>query len=126
MSILPMRCRRYLTDQGVDFEEHEEAGQKAVIVKQFGLPTRRFDVSSADLLILLPSGYPDCPPDMFYTMPWLKLIASNCYPNRADSPFEFLGLTWQCWSRHNNQWRPGIDGIWTMLKRVDTALECAA
>ena len=125
MSVLPMKCRRYLTERGILFEEHEEGGQRAITVKQFRLPTGRFDVPSADLLILLPSGYPDCPPDMFYTMPWLRLTVSNCYPSRADSPHEFLGRTWQRWSRHSNEWRPGIDGIWTMLKRVETALECA-
>ena len=120
-----MKCRRYLTERGIPFEEHEEGGQKAVIVKRLRLPTGCFDVPSADLLILLPSGYPDCPPDMFYTMPWLRLIASNRYPSRADVPQSFLGRTWQRWSRHSSEWRPGIDGIWTMLKRVETALECA-
>lgn len=126
MSGLPVKCRRYLAERGIGFEEHEEHGQKAVIVKEFGLPPGRFDAPAADILILLPSGYPDCPPDMFYTMPWLKLTASNRYPNRADVSFEFQGRCWQRWSRHNNEWRTGVDGIWTMLKRVETALECAA
>ena len=126
MPVLPMKCRRYLTGRGIRFEEHEEGGQKAVIVKQFRLPTGRFDAPSADILILLPSSYPDSPPDMFHAMPWLKLVASDRYPNRADVAVEFQGRKWQRWSRHNNQWRAGIDGIWTMLKRVETALECAA
>ena len=126
MPMLPMKCRRYLAERGIGFEEHEEHGQKAVIVKEFGLPPGRFDAPAADILILLPSGYPDCPPDMFYTMPWLKLTASNRYPNRADVSFEFQGRCWQRWSRHNNEWRTGVDGIWTMLKRVETALVCAA
>ena len=126
MSMLPMKCRRYLAERGIGFEEHEEHGQKAVIVKEFGLPPGRFDAPAADILILLPDGYPDCPPDMFYTLPWLKLAASSRYPNRADVSFEFQGRCWQRWSRHNNEWRTGVDGIWTMLKRVETALECAA
>ena len=126
MSGLPMKCRRYLAERGIGFEEHEEHGQKAVIVKEFGLPPGRFDAPAADILILLPSGYPDCPPDMFYTLPWLKLATSSRYPNRADVSFEFQGRCWQRWSRHNNEWRTGVDGIWTMLKRVETALECAA
>lgn len=126
MSMLPMKCRRYLTERGIGFEEHEEGGQKAVIVKKFGLPPGRFDAPAADILILLPSSYPDSPPDMFYALPWLKLTASNHYPNQADVSFEFQGHSWQRWSRHNNEWRTGVDGIWTMLKRVETALECAA
>lgn len=126
MSVLPMKCRRYLVKRGVPFEEHEEGDQKAVILKAFALPTGRFDAPSADILVLLPSGYPDTPPDMFYVTPWLKLASSNSYPNRADQSFEFGRRNWQRWSRHNNEWRTGVDGIWTMIKRIETALEQAA
>ena len=126
MAVLPSQCRRYLDKRGVLFEEIEENGHKAIILKHFGLPMGRFGAPSADILILLPSGYADSPPDMFYVMPWLKLAASNRYPVGADQPFDFHGHRWQRWSRHNNEWRPGVDGIWTMLKRVETALECAA
>ena len=126
MSVLPMKCRRYLVKRDVPFEEHEEGDQKAVILKAFALPTGRFDAPSADILVLLPSGYPDTPPDMFYAIPWLKLASSNSYPNRADQFFEFGNRNWQRWSRHNNEWRAGVDGIWTMIKRVETALEQAA
>ena len=126
MTVLPSQCRRYLDKRGVSFEEIEEGGHKAVILKQLGLPTGRFNAPSADILILLPCSYPDSPPDMFYVMPWLRLAASSRDPAAADQPFDFRGHRWQRWSRHNTQWRPGIDGIWTMLKRVETALECAA
>ena len=126
MPILPRKCRRYLSDRSIQFEEHEESGQKAVIVKQFGLPTGRFDAPSANILILLPCSYPDVAPDMFYTLPWLKLAGSNRHPNCADAHFEFQGRNWQRWSRHSNEWRAGVDGIWTTLKRVETALKSAA
>lgn len=125
MSVLPMKCRRYLVKRDVPFEEHEEGDQKAVILKAFALPPGRFDVPAADILVLLPSGYPDTPPDMFYATPWLKLASSNSYPNRADQSFEFGSRNWQRWSRHNNEWRAGVDGIWTMIKRIETALEQA-
>ena len=125
MAVLPMKCRRYLVSRGIRFEEHEEGRQKAVSLKEFALPPRHFDASAADILILLPSGYPDAPPDMFYALPWLKLTSSNGYPKAADQAFEFGGNTWQRWSRHNNEWRAGTDGIWTMIKRIETALENA-
>jgi len=79
-----------------------------------------------DILIMLPPGYPDAPPDMFYCLPWLRLVARGAYPNCADVPLSFQGQTWQRWSRHNNEWRAGKDGIWTMLKRVEHALAEAA
>ena len=124
MRVLPNRCRRYLTDRKLRFEEHGESDQKAIIIRGFVLPAGRFDASLADVLLLLPNCYPDGPPDMFYTLPWLRLAGSASYPFRADQPLEFQGHRWQRWSRHNNEWRPGVDGIWTMIKRIETALEC--
>lgn len=126
MSVLPMKCRRYLTERDITFEEIEDGGKKAVILRGISLPPGRFDTSVADILILLPGGYPDNPPDMFHALPWLRLVPSNQYPNAADQPVNFSGQKWQRWSRHNNTWRPGVDGIWTMLKRVETALKVAA
>jgi hypothetical protein len=126
MSVLPMRCRRYLEEHGITFEEREENGQKAVILKGVSLPPGRFHVGSADILILLPSSYPDVAPDMFHATPWLQLVGTGRFPKAADVPVVFAGVRWQRWSRHNTQWRPGVDGIWTMLKRIENALEIAA
>ena len=123
MSVLPMKCRRYLTERGIAFEEVEDGSQKAAILRGFALPLGRFDTPSADILILLPAGYPDSPPDMFHALPWIKLVSTKCYPKAADQPVLFAGQSWQRWSRHNNAWRPGVDGIWTTLKRIQTALE---
>ena len=126
MSILPSRDCEYLESKGIEYEEHEENGQKGVILKARLLPDGRFDVLQADVLILLPSGYPDAAPDMFYLLPWVKLVNGGRYPRCADQPFQFRCQSWQRWSRHNNEWRPGADGIWTMLKRVEFALQEAA
>jgi len=52
---------------------------------------------------------------MFYLLPWVRLIAGNRYPKAADQSFSFAGKNWQRWSRHNNEWHPNVDGIWTML-----------
>jgi hypothetical protein len=123
---LPERDRAYLTDKAIAFEEIVDGGQRGVVLRQYPLPAGLFDAPKADLLILIPAGYPDVPPDMFYTLPWVKLTAKNALPRAADQPHPFAGQTWQRWSRHNKEWRPGIDGIWSMLKRVDHALEVAA
>ena len=58
MAVLPSHCRRYLDERGLPFEELEEGRHKALVLEQFGLPTGRFDAPSADILILLPAGYP--------------------------------------------------------------------
>lgn len=126
MSFLPASDIEYLESKGIAFEEVEEGGKKAVILKNRPLPDDRFDATKADVLILLPSGYPDVAPDMFYLLPWIKLVPANRYPNKADHPLQFAGQSWQRWSRHNKEWRPGIDGIHTMIKRVEDAIEKAA
>jgi Prokaryotic E2 family E len=125
VSFLPSRCRKYLLERGIAFEE-VEGPQKASILRAYPIPTGRFDHNKAGMLIVLPNGYPDVRPDMFFAIPWLKLANVNRYPKAADQPFEFGGQRWQRWSRHNDQWRPGLDGIWTMLRRIDAALEAAA
>ncbi len=126
MSFIPLSDRQYLESRGLHFEEVVDASQKGVILRKFQLPSGRFNTEQADILILLPSGYPDAPPDMFYLLPWIKLVQGEKYPLAADQPHQFSGQQWQRWSRHNNQWRPGVDGIWTMLKRIENALEVAA
>lgn len=124
-SILPPDDRAYLEAQGIAFEEQDAGSQKAVILKAKTLPGGRFDAGQADILVLLPPGYPDCAPDMFYLIPWVRL-ANGSYPRAANVPYDFGGQCWQRWSRHNNAWRPGVDGIWTMLHRIERALEIAA
>ena len=125
MAVLPMRDRRYLLQRGVRFEEIEQP-QRAVIFRGIELPLQRFDAAHADILILLPASYPDTGPDMFYALPWLRLVGSSNYPRAADAALDFAGQSWQRWSRHSDAWRPAVDGIWTMMKRLETALAVAA
>lgn len=126
MSFLPEEDRRYLAEKNIQYEETDSDGQRGVILHGFSLPNGRFDAAAVKLLILIPPGYSDVPPDMFYTDPWLRLVKSNTYPRAADVSVTFKGVSWQRWSRHNNEWRAGVDGIWTMLKRIEHALEVAA
>ena len=126
MSFLPASDLKYLNGKGIVFDEIEDGGNKGIVLKNRPLPGDRYDSTQADILIILPSGYPDVAPDMFHLLPWVKLLSSNSYPKAADNPVQFGGKKWQRWSRHNKEWRPGIDGIWTMIKRVEDALEKAA
>lgn len=126
MSFLPAADRAYLAEKGIAYEEKQDGAVKGVILKGRRLPDGRFDSAAADILIQLPPGYPDVAPDMFYLLPWVKLRQGGRYPNAANVAQSFAGQSWQRWSRHNSEWRPGIDGIWTMIKRVEDALEKAA
>jgi hypothetical protein len=124
MSILPESELTYLVDKGFAFEEYSEAGQHALIIKDYILPLEKFDHNSANILILLPPGFPDTPPDMFYLYPWLKLKTGS-FPRAADIAHPFNGITWQRWSRHSNEWRAGRDGLASYIKRIQNAIETA-
>lgn len=125
-SVLPPEDREYLEAHRIAFEEKSDGATRAVVLKGYPLPAGRYDAGTADILVVLPPGYPDCAPDMFFLSPWVRLVPRNKYPHAADQPFVFGGSRWQRWSRHNSAWRPGVDGIWTMLRRIGRALEIAA
>jgi hypothetical protein len=126
MGFLPSADAAHLRTKAISYREVDQGGQKGLVFSDYALPPARFDADKADVLILLPPGYPDVPPDMFYLLPWVRLKNGNTFPKAADQPLNYENQTWQRWSRHNPEWRAGVDGIWTMLKRVDTALQAAA
>jgi hypothetical protein len=123
MALLPESESTYLKEKGFEFEEVSEGGQIAVVIRGMPVSEALYGVTATDILILVPPGFPDVPPDMFYAFPWLKLTSTGAYPRAADVPHNFDGRSWQRWSRHNAEWRPGKDGIATFLKRVSHALE---
>ncbi len=125
-ALLPERGRRYLDESGYVYEVVAEGSMTGVILKGLALPDGKFDQGVADALILLPSGYPDACPDMFYLYPWVKLVSSGVHPKAASVSHAFAGRNWQRWSRHNKAWRPGVDGIHTMVNRALNALQEAA
>ncbi|MBD7992166.1 multiubiquitin domain-containing protein [Ochrobactrum sp. Sa2BUA5] len=124
LEALPSADRRFLETHGLTYEIVNDAGVGAVVIKDFPLPPGKFDHDKVDVMIQLPAGYPDASVDMFYTLPWVRLKATNNYAACADVPQTFAGASWQRWSRHA-EWRPGIDGIRTMVTRAQTAFEKA-
>ena len=81
--------------------------KKALLIKDLRLPNG-FDPKMADLMVLIPSGYPGSALDMFYFDPHLKrLDGSEIHALAEESHFERL---WQRWSRHY-QWEAGKDSL---------------
>ena len=122
---LPSIDRTYFDSHELAVNLIKETKQKGIVLNDFALPSGKFNVDQADILILLPPSYPDTAPDMFYADPWLKLKASSGWPKAADQAFKFTGRNWQRWSRHNKEWRPGIDSLRTFICRIHTALRTA-
>lgn len=119
---LPSNDQAFLAGHGYDFDVVVEGGNSGIVLKSLKLPAGKFSCETADVLILLPKGYPDCPPDMFYVSPKLTLACTGQVPKACAVEHRFGGRVWQRWSRHNNAWRPGVDCLRTMVARVQTAL----
>ncbi|WP_291079133.1 multiubiquitin domain-containing protein [Hyphomonas sp.] len=126
LASLPEADEAYLTQQGIEFDVVGDRAGAGVILKGFPLADGVFDQSHVDLLIMLPLGYPDACPDMFYVLPWVRSLKTGQYPHAADVSHQFANQTWQRWSRHSQIWRPGVDGIHTMVARARSAFEKCA
>lgn len=125
---LPSKDRNFLIGKGFSFKEVIDGTQKGIIIDNFPVrPEGKFSTDNASLLILLPTGYPDVPPDMFYMIPEIRYKVNGGLPGATDHKHAFNGASWQRWSRHadGNSWRPGIDGMQAYLQRVITALNAA-
>ena len=124
---LPEFDRDYLSMKGYQFEEKIDANINGLIIRNWALSLGKFNLPSSDLLIIIPNGYPDIKPDMWYFNPDLLLAPSNSPIRQTQAKINFEGKSWQRWSRHfpANEWRSGIDGIHTYLKKIQVALENA-
>lgn len=126
LAALPSLDRKYLEEHQIEHELVTSEGTAGVILRNMPLPPGKFDQTVVDVLVHLPPGYPDVCPDMFYLLPWAKLVTTGAYPRAADQALTFNGKNWQRWSRHSQEWRPGVDGIHTMIARMRQAVEVAA
>ena len=73
-------------------DREQAKGDLSAAFKDTSVASKRPDFNS------LPASYPDCAPDMFYALPWLRLVGSQRFPNAADVSMEFRGQSWQRWS----------------------------
>jgi hypothetical protein len=127
-SFLPESDREYLEAKCLRYTEVKDARQNGLIIEDYPLPVGKFNVNVTRLLIIIPQGYNDVNPDMFFCSPTLTLLPTNTLPVCTNGVVPFLGINWQQWSRHlntGNDWRSGIDGISSYLQKVNRALRTA-
>ncbi len=76
--------------------------------------------SSIDLLIRLPSQFPDAAPDMFWVIPDVTRVGTGTCPPNTEVHEPYLGRTWQRFSRHlqPGAWQVGVDGIPSWLATI--------
>jgi hypothetical protein len=100
----------YGTTKGTDGSIH-------LVIRDYDFPAA-YAPQKADLLIILPAGYPNSHPDMFWTCPDVKR-ADGAWPAASEHHEAHGGRNWQRWSRHyQGQWRAGTDGLRSYLAAV--------
>lgn len=122
MPLLPSD-ESYLQDRGLSHEVHEENGMTCIVFTEWSLP-EGFDHPASNMLIRLPSGYPDVPPDMWWFDPPARRADGQEIP-ATQAVEQHLGRSWQRWSRHfqAGQWQSGIDGLESYLALIRRELD---
>lgn len=124
--MLPSTDQGFLAERDITHEMRVEAGMTCVVLSGWSLPAG-YDRQSVDLLVRLPAGYPDLPPDMWWFDPPVRLATGATVP-ATEATEQHLGRTWQRWSRHfqPGQWKSGIDGLESYIALIREELtRCA-
>ncbi|OHE60037.1 MAG: hypothetical protein A2Z99_10070 [Treponema sp. GWB1_62_6] len=96
-----------------------DGNSKWVLIKGFPIPAG-YNVSEAEIALMLPESYPTTQIDMVYVSPALSLVSNA--PIGALCTEVHDGRNFQRWSRHRtaiNQWRPDIDDLGSHLSLVE-------
>ena len=123
---LPDADQTYLLDRNLPHAITVEGGITCIVFPQWGLPSG-YDHATSDLLLRLPAGYPDVPPDMWWFNPGVRLVNGQVI-QATDAVEQHLGRAWQRWSRHfaNGQWRSGVDGLESYVALINRELRRCA
>jgi hypothetical protein len=116
-ALLPEIDRDFLEDKGYTYTVARAGGEILLIIRDYDLGAA-YMPARADLMIVLPAGYPNASPDMFWTFPTVKL-ANGSWPTQAQHHQVYGDRNWQRWSRHFHLgWRPGVDNLRPYLAAI--------
>jgi hypothetical protein len=111
----------WLAERGIAFRVTDQGDGTHLVLQDVALPAG-LEPSKTDILVILPPGFADVGPDMFWCCPAVTGTAGGVIPGTAAQHSE-EGRTWQRWSRHiGADWRPGIDNLATYLAYIHQAL----
>lgn len=118
--MLPEADINYLRERWPAHRVEAEGNQVLVVLPDYALP-QGFSPQRVDLLVVLPFGFPETQPDMFWVDPEVTVYGQP--PATAELRQTFLGRTWQRFSRHlpAGTWRPG-DNLQSWIAQIGTML----
>lgn len=118
-----------LRERNLTYEESER--DRFFIFTRFVVPVGMYNVPLCDVLVVIPPNYNQDGNDMLWTYPRLERvngvpIPAASPPGGGDNRF-WMEKEFYRWSRHWNPqgkrvWRPGVDDIISIYRRVDWAL----
>jgi len=115
--LMPEGDREFLESKDYAYTVSRVGAEVHLIISDFPLSSAYSPVV-ADLLVVIPAGYPQSNPDMFWTYPAVQLVTGG-HPTGANVMTQYGDRVWQRWSRHfPGGWRAGIDGIKTYLASI--------
>lgn len=116
--------KEWLAQQGLQADIASDGGMTNLILKDYSLPSG-FDRDIIDLLVRLPAGFPDVPPDMFWVDPEIKLSKTGEFAPASGNFESHAGRKWQRFSRHftPGAWRPGTDSLQSWILCIGHLLE---
>ena len=81
--------------------------------------------TSIDLLLRLPSQFPDAAHDMFWAIPDVTRVRTGGRPPNTDVHETHVGRTWQRFSRHlpPGTWQVGVDRLPSWLATISKSLQ---
>jgi len=120
--LVPEVDRSFLAEKGLRYTARRVGADVHIVLADFPFPAA-YMPRAANLLIILPAGYPNANPDMFRTVPDVKLV-NGSWPVNANAREIYDGVSWQRWSRHlTSAWRQGVDNLRTFITSVKRELD---
>lgn len=101
----------FLARKGYRYETFAHGEILALVILDFPLPPG-YQRAFTDLLVLLPGGFPEAAPDMWWCDPWVRLV-NGADPVNANNAQPIGVRSWQRFSRHFTAvpWRAGRSGV---------------
>ncbi len=118
--LIPEPDEEYLQEKGYEYELKPQSGAIHLILKNVPF-SEAFNPRQADILIIIPAGYPNAKLDMFWTFPHVRLQNGN-YPAACNHFQSFHDKNWQRWSRHG-LWRGGVDNLRTFISSIKKEID---